>query len=158
MASVFSMNSVSGNPAQPTEMPEYLERNPIIVTALNQHIGYMKAAEIAKRSYLEGKSVKQLVLEENLLSEDQLNEILVTPLWQILTGMILNTKNALRKYNCRRGISTEEEIQCCGNNKKGVSSPDALSYFLPSSQSFTDVNCSTPVARAVVFIQPPNGT
>ena len=45
------------------------------VTALVPHIGYKKAADIAKRALKEERSVRELVLEEKLLTEDYLNEV-----------------------------------------------------------------------------------
>lgn len=52
-------------------------RNSIgIVTALNPHIGYKNATKIAKEALESGKSVYNLVLEHNLLSQDKLDQIL----------------------------------------------------------------------------------
>lgn len=47
-----------------------------ISTALCPYIGYAKSAEIAKKSLKTGISVKELVLEEGLLKEEELKEIL----------------------------------------------------------------------------------
>ena len=47
-----------------------------IVTALNPHIGYKNSTKIAKEALETGKSVYNLVLEHNILSKDQLDEIL----------------------------------------------------------------------------------
>ncbi|CCF79951.1 Aspartate ammonia-lyase [Helicobacter bizzozeronii CCUG 35545] len=46
-----------------------------IVTALNPHIGYEKSASIAKEALDTGKSVHQIVLERQLLTQEQLDEI-----------------------------------------------------------------------------------
>lgn len=46
-----------------------------IVTALNPHIGYEKSASIAKEALDTGKSVHEIVLERQLLSQEQLDEI-----------------------------------------------------------------------------------
>ena len=51
-------------------------RNPILVTALNPVIGYEKGAKIAKRAYAEGRSLKEVALEETELSPDELDRIL----------------------------------------------------------------------------------
>ena len=40
-----------------------LEKNLMLVTALNKHIGYDKAAKIAKTAHAEGKNLKQVALE-----------------------------------------------------------------------------------------------
>lgn len=45
------------------------------VTALVPHIGYKKAADLAKRALSEDRKVKELVLEEGLLTQEELDEI-----------------------------------------------------------------------------------
>jgi len=47
-----------------------------IVTALNPHIGYKNSTRIAKEALKTGKGVYEIVLEEGILSEDELKEIL----------------------------------------------------------------------------------
>jgi aspartate ammonia-lyase len=47
-----------------------------IVTALNPHIGYKNSTRIAKEALKTGKGVYEIVLEEGILSEEQLKEIL----------------------------------------------------------------------------------
>lgn len=47
-----------------------------IVTALNPYIGYKNSTKIAKEALETGKSVYDLVLEHNLLSKEQLDDIL----------------------------------------------------------------------------------
>lgn len=47
-----------------------------IVTALNPHIGYKNSTKIAKEALETGKSVYNLVLEYNILSKEQLDDIL----------------------------------------------------------------------------------
>ncbi len=53
-----------------------LERNPILVTALNAVIGYEKGAEIAKRAYKEGRPVREVAREMTDLSEEELARLL----------------------------------------------------------------------------------
>ncbi|MBC3764424.1 class II fumarate hydratase [Neptunicella marina] len=57
-------------------MLQTVARNPVLATALNGEIGYEKAAVIAKRADKEGKTVKQIALEETNLSEQQLDKLL----------------------------------------------------------------------------------
>jgi len=47
-----------------------------IVTALNPYIGYKNSTKIAKEALETGKSVYNLVLEHNILSQEQLDDIL----------------------------------------------------------------------------------
>ena len=53
-----------------------LERNPILVTALNPVIGYEKAASIAKRAYAENRAVFDVALEDSGLDEKTLRRLL----------------------------------------------------------------------------------
>ena len=53
-----------------------LNKNPILVTALNPVIGYLKAAEIAKKAYRENKPIIDVALEETDLSREQLTQLL----------------------------------------------------------------------------------
>ncbi|MGO4779859.1 aspartate ammonia-lyase, partial [Lysobacter sp. 2RAB21] len=55
---------------------EALDRNPILVTALNPIIGYEKAAAIAKQAYKEGRPVLEVAVETSGLSEKQLRRLL----------------------------------------------------------------------------------
>lgn len=48
---------------------KHLTNNLMLVTALNKHIGYDKAAKIAKTAHKENKSLKEVALELNLVSE-----------------------------------------------------------------------------------------
>ncbi len=53
-----------------------LSRNPILVTALNPIIGYLKAAEIAKQAYKEGRPVIDVAEEKTDLSREELETLL----------------------------------------------------------------------------------
>ena len=54
----------------------YAESSLALVTALNTHIGYLKAADVAKKSLETGKSIRAIVLEEDLMTEEQLATVL----------------------------------------------------------------------------------
>lgn len=58
------------------KLQEALTRNPILVTALNPIIGYLKAAEIAKLAYAEGRPVLDVAAEKTDLSIEELAELL----------------------------------------------------------------------------------
>ncbi len=53
-----------------------LNRNPILVTALNPVIGYEKGAAVAKRAYAEGRPVKEVAKEMTDLSDEELDRLL----------------------------------------------------------------------------------
>ena len=55
---------------------ETLERNPVLVTALNPVIGYEKAAEIAKAASREGRPVLEVALRMTDLSKKELKKLL----------------------------------------------------------------------------------
>jgi aspartate ammonia-lyase len=46
-----------------------------MATFLVPHIGYDKAAEIAKKAYETGKTISQIVREEKILSEKELASV-----------------------------------------------------------------------------------
>ena len=75
-ARVFAESCVDGLEANDQRARELVERNSIIVTALNPHIGYDNGAKIAKESVATGRSVRELVLEAGLMSEAELDEAL----------------------------------------------------------------------------------
>ena len=62
--------------AEAGQCEKYIEKSVGISTALCPYIGYAKSAEIAKKSLKTGISVKELILEEGLLKEEELKEIL----------------------------------------------------------------------------------
>jgi fumarate hydratase class II len=53
-----------------------LDRNPILVTALNPVIGYDKGAAIAKRAYAEGRPILDVAAEMTSLSVEELRRLL----------------------------------------------------------------------------------
>ncbi len=67
---------IQGIMANPERCLEYAEGSLALVTALNPHIGYLNAAAVAKESLETGKSLRQIVLEKELMTEAQLAEVL----------------------------------------------------------------------------------
>ncbi|MDH3977487.1 MAG: class II fumarate hydratase [Gammaproteobacteria bacterium] len=53
-----------------------LNRNPILVTAMNAVIGYDKGAAIAKKAYAEGRPVRDVAKEMTDLSDEELDRLL----------------------------------------------------------------------------------
>ncbi|UOE78452.1 class II fumarate hydratase [Vibrio splendidus] len=53
-----------------------LSKNPILVTALNPVIGYLKAADIAKKAYKEGLPILDVAERETDLSREELSKLL----------------------------------------------------------------------------------
>ena len=69
-------NCIEGITANKERCESLMESSAGISTALCPYIGYKKAAEIAKKALATGKSVRELVLAEKLLTEKQLKTIL----------------------------------------------------------------------------------
>ncbi len=65
----------------------YAEGSLALVTALNPHIGYLNAAAIAKESMETGKSLRQIVLEKNLMDESQLQNVLDLDIMSQIQGL-----------------------------------------------------------------------
>jgi len=72
----FTERLVKGIRANEERCRSLLEKSPGIALALNPFIGYEKAAEIAKEALSRSVPLRQVVLEEGLLSEKELDEIL----------------------------------------------------------------------------------
>ena len=53
---------------------EHLDNSLMLVTALNPHIGYEKAAEIAKKAYKENKKLKEAAIELGYLTAEQFDD------------------------------------------------------------------------------------
>jgi len=70
----FNEKCVKGIEPNQQRIAEHLENSLMLVTALNKHIGYDKAAEIAKKAFREDKSLKEAALELGYLSEAQFDE------------------------------------------------------------------------------------
>jgi len=73
---VFTEHCLKGIEANEERLKEYVEKSVGIITAVNPHIGYEVAARIAREATLHGKSVRELCLQYDVLSEEELNLIL----------------------------------------------------------------------------------
>jgi len=69
-------NAIEGFTVNEDKINEALERNPILVTALNPVIGYELGAAVAKKAYAEGRAVKDVALEMTDLNEEELDRLL----------------------------------------------------------------------------------
>lgn len=72
----FVDNCISGITANENRCRYLVENSVGIITAICPHVGYQRAADIAKKALLTGDSVRKLIIEENLLTEEELNQIL----------------------------------------------------------------------------------
>ncbi|AAO35422.1 aspartate ammonia-lyase [Clostridium tetani] len=72
----FIHNCINGITANEERCKKLVDNSVGIITAICPHVGYKKAAKVAKTAIQTGESVKELVLKENLLSEKELDTIL----------------------------------------------------------------------------------
>jgi len=72
----FTERAVKGMKANKEKAESYVEWSLAMVTALVPVIGYDKAAELAKRAMAENKTIRQLLLEEKILPEQEVDELL----------------------------------------------------------------------------------
>ena len=75
-SNVLAEKAVTGITVNREWMADVVERNPIMVTALNPIIGYDAAAKIAKRAYAENRKVKEVAQEMTDLSAEELDRLL----------------------------------------------------------------------------------
>jgi aspartate ammonia-lyase len=73
---LFAERCVEGIEADAAQAAHWLERSPAIVTALAPRLGYEEAARLAKEAVARNLTVRQLVREKGLLTEQELNEVL----------------------------------------------------------------------------------
>lgn len=71
----FNKNCAAGIEPNHQVIQHNLERSLMLVTALNPHIGYEKAARIAKLAHEEGLTLKEAALKSGLLTEQQFDQI-----------------------------------------------------------------------------------
>ena len=70
----FNENCVVGIEPNNERIKENLNNSLMLVTALNTHIGYEKAAEIAKKAHKEGATLKDAALALGYLTEEEFDE------------------------------------------------------------------------------------
>jgi fumarate hydratase class II len=70
----FQEHCVAGLVPDPQAMATHLERGLMLVTALNPHIGYDKAAEIAKKAYAEGSTLREAALALGYLTDEEFDK------------------------------------------------------------------------------------
>ena len=72
----FIDNCVTGIMANEARCQELVDHSVGVVTALCPYLGYKKSAELAKMALKSNKSVRDLILEEKILTADEVDKIL----------------------------------------------------------------------------------
>jgi fumarate hydratase class II len=75
-ARVLADSAIQGFTVNEERLQQTLDKNPILVTALNMVIGYEKGAAIAKRAYKEQRPILEVAKEMTDLPEARLRELL----------------------------------------------------------------------------------
>ncbi len=75
-ARLFADKAVAGFTVNRERISGLMDKNPILATALNPVIGYDKAAQIVKKAYAEGRSLKDMAVEMTNLSREELDRLL----------------------------------------------------------------------------------
>ena len=73
---VLADKAIAGFTVNVDNINKSLDRNPILVTALNLVIGYEQGAAIAKKAYAEGRAVKDVAREMTDLTDEELDRLL----------------------------------------------------------------------------------
>ena len=70
---LFATTCVDGIRANAERAKQYAESSPSIGTALNPYIGYERSGEIIKESIKTGRSIRELVLEAGLMTDEEID-------------------------------------------------------------------------------------
>ena len=73
----FNEHCAAGIEANRERIEENLHRSLMLVTALNPHIGYDCAADVAKTAYAQGKTLREVVVEKGWMSGERFDEVVV---------------------------------------------------------------------------------
>ncbi|TVP39049.1 putative fumarate hydratase [Candidatus Nitrosocosmicus arcticus] len=73
---IFSKNMVDGIQTNKQKLQLSVQKSPVLVTLLNPIIGYLKAAEVYKEALSSNKTIKEVVIEKNLMSEEEFDNAL----------------------------------------------------------------------------------
>ena len=73
---VFEKKLINDLEANIEKLDENIQKNSILVTALVPVIGYDKSAEVAKEAMSQNKTIKEVLLEKNLISSEEIDELL----------------------------------------------------------------------------------
>ncbi len=76
VVTIFEEKCVRGIVANEKACEHYIEKSLALCTSLVPLIGYDKAAELAKKAYKTGKTIRQICLEEKILSKAELDKAL----------------------------------------------------------------------------------
>ncbi len=117
----FVDNCIKGITANETRCRYLVENSVGIITAICPHIGYQKAADVAKKAIQTGESVRTLILQEGLLEEEELDSVgIITAICPHIgyqkaadvAKKAIQTGESVRTLILQEGLLEEEELDC----------------------------------------------
>src|SRR5699024_10208004 len=73
---VFREECLNGIEANVEQLEHNINTSLGIITAINPHIGYEKATEIAREAFETGKPIREICLNKGVLTSEELDQIL----------------------------------------------------------------------------------
>ncbi|RPH53994.1 MAG: class II fumarate hydratase [Lysobacterales bacterium] len=75
-ARALADSAIAGFTVNEARISAALDRNPILITALNPVIGYEQGAKVAKQAYAEGRPIREVAAEQTGIGADELAKLL----------------------------------------------------------------------------------
>jgi aspartate ammonia-lyase len=72
---IFSANLIDGLSANEKKLEQNIEKSPVIVTLLAPKIGYQKSADLFKESLKTGKTIRELVISQKLMTKKEIDAL-----------------------------------------------------------------------------------
>jgi aspartate ammonia-lyase len=72
---IFSKNLIDGLTANGERLAQNIEKSPVIVTLLSPKIGYQKSADLFKESLKTGKTIRELVISQKLMTQKEIDAL-----------------------------------------------------------------------------------
>lgn len=114
----FRINCVDGITINADRGQEFVDNSVGVITAINPHIGYETAAQIAKEAITTGKPVRDIVLEKKILNKEQIDIILnpqnmTTPGisgWELIKDEMKNIPENVLRQEYKKFQEAEEDM------------------------------------------------
>ena len=149
---VLETRCVAGIEADEERCRELLDRSTAVATALSPYIGYAETADIAKTAVATGRSIRDLVRERGLLTDEQLASILAVEAMTRpgIPGENKDTRAGATKTSRRDGSRPDDRARRAG--RAGAAAPARAP--VPAAGSGT---ARRPGSRRVAAPRPDHG-
>jgi hypothetical protein len=132
---VLADKAITGFRIDAARVAETLDRNPILVTAMNPVIGYEKGAAIAKTAYAEGRPIREVAREQTDLTDAELDRLLDP---QELTRGGIRVESSARS----RSLVEVAHHRVSARHRAGARYRARRARGLPACRSRSPVSCS----------------